>query len=225
MGARQLFPVLVIAMAVSARAESLADVLARMDKAALEFRSFSADVKRTEFTAVLSESETSSGSVRVRRAKGGVTGLMEFGEPDPRRIRFDGRTAQTYYPKANRLEVIDIGKHGGAIEQFILLGFGTTAAEMRKSYDMKLGGAEQLNGIATTRIELLPKEGEAKKLVTKIELWIPEGESSPIQEKVTEPSRNYHLFVYSNFKANPALPDSAFELNLPPNVKRITPNK
>jgi len=111
------------------------------------------------------------------------------------------------------------------VDQFILLGFGSTAAEIRKGYDVKLGGAEQLDGVATTRIELTPKEGEAKKMVTRIELWIPEGQGNPIQEKVTEPSRNYHLFVYSSLKANPSLPDSAFELNLPPGVKRITPNK
>jgi outer membrane lipoprotein-sorting protein len=225
MGARHQLSALVIAMAVGARGESLADVLARMDKAAVEFRSFSADVKRTEYTAVLSESQTSDGAIRMRRTKGGVTGILEFGEPDPRRMRFDGRTAQTYYPKANRVEIIDIGKHGGAVEQFILLGFGTTAAEMRKSYEIKLGGTEQLGGVATTRIELTPKEAEARKLVTKIELWLPEGQGNPIQEKVSTPSHNYNLFVYSNLKPNPALPDSAFELNLPPNVKRITPNK
>ncbi len=212
-------------MAVSARADSLSDVLARMDKSAVEFRSFAADVKRTEYTAVLSESSTSDGSVRMRRVKGGIVGILEFGEPDPRRTRFDGRTAQTYYPKANRVEVIDVGKHGGAVEQFILLGFGTTAAEIRKSYDLKLGGTEQVNGAAATRIELNPKEAEAKKMVTRIELWIPEGQGNPVQEKVTEPSRNHHLFVYSNLKANPSLPDSAFELNLHPNVKRITPNR
>jgi len=225
MALRHQLTALAISMALGAHGESLTDVLAHMDKAASEFRSFSADVKRTEYTAVLSESETSSGAVRMRRSKGGVTGIMEFGEPDPRRMHFDGRTAETYYPKAYRVEVINVGKHGGAIEQFILLGFGTPAAEIRKGYDVKLGDAEQLEGVATTRIELTPKEAEARKMVTKIELWIPEGLGNPIQEKVTEPSRNYHLFVYSNLKANPSLPDSAFELNLPPNVKRITPNK
>src|SRR5438552_3245014 len=119
MGVQHQLYALAIAMALGARGESLTDVLAHMDKAAAEFRSFSADVKRTEYTAVLSESETSSGAVRMRRTKGGVAGIMEFGEPDPRRMHFDGRTAETYYPKANRVEVINVGKHGGAIEQFI----------------------------------------------------------------------------------------------------------
>ena len=214
-----------LASAMAAQGQSLGDVLARMDRAAAEFRSFSADVKRTEFTAVLSEAETSSGAVRLRRVKNGLAGVMEFGEPDPRNMHFDGRTVETYYPKANRVEVIDIGKHGGAIEQFVLLGFATTAAEIRKGYDLKLGGTEELGGTACTRIELTPKEGEARKLVTKIELWIPDGQGNPIQEKVTTPSHDYHLFVYSNLRPNPGLPDSAFELKLPANVKRITPNR
>jgi len=214
-----------LAGASAAHGESLADVLAHMDRAAAEFRSFSADVQRTEFTAVLSESESSNGAVRLRKTKNGLAGVMEFGEPDPRSMHFNGRTVETYYPKANRVEVIDIGKHGGAIEQFVLLGFGTTAAEIRKGYDAKLGGPEQIGGIACTRIDLTPKEAEARKMVTKIELWIPDGQGNPIREKVTTPSHDYHLFAYSNLKPNPPLPDSAFELKLPANVKRITPNK
>jgi outer membrane lipoprotein-sorting protein len=216
---------LLLALGGAVRAESVADVLARMDKAAQEFRSFSANVKRTKFTAVLSESETSSGAVRLRRTKGGLTGIMEFGEPDPLILHFNGRTLETYYPKAKRVEVLDFGKRGAAVEQFLLLGFGTSAAEIRKTFEVKLGGAEQVGGAAATRLELTPKEAEAKKIITKIELWIPEGQGNPIQEKISEPSRDYRLVTYSDLKTNPPLPDSAFDLNLPPGVKRITPNK
>jgi outer membrane lipoprotein-sorting protein len=71
----------------------------------------------------------------------------------------------------------------------------------------------------------MPKTDELKKLITKIELWVPEGQANPIQEKVTEPSKNYELVTYSDIKVNPALPDSAFELKLPPKVKKIYPQR
>jgi len=68
---------------------------------------------------------------------------------------------------------------------------------------------------------LTPKDAETRKKFEKIELWIPEGETVPIQVKVTETSQNYNLAVYSNRKINEALPDSEFELKVPPDVKRV----
>ena len=65
-----------------------------------------------------------------------------------------------------------------------------------------------------------------KKLITKIELWIPEGQSNPIRAKFSaQLSKNYEMVDYSDIKVNPALPDSAFKLELPPNVKKIYPQK
>jgi outer membrane lipoprotein-sorting protein len=206
-------------------AEPLADVLARMDAAAREFQSFSAKVKRVEFTAVLNESSERSGSVLLRRTRSGASGIMEFGEPDPSVVRFGGRTVETFYPRANTVEVIDIGKNAGAVEQFLLLGFGTTGAEIRRGYDTKLGGVESIGAVHTTRIELFPKGREAKNLVAKIELWIPEGQANPIQEKVTRPSKDYTLISYSETKLNAPPAESAFELKLPANVRKIYPQK
>jgi outer membrane lipoprotein-sorting protein len=60
-------------------------------------------------------------------------------------------------------------------------------------------------------------------MITRIDLWIQEGQSSPIQEKVTQPSKDYVLISYSDLKVNPDLPDSAFDLKLPEGVKRVKP--
>jgi len=54
-----------------------------------------------------------------------------------------------------------------------------------------------------------------------IELWIPEGDTVPIQVKVAETSGNYNLAVYSNSKVNEPLSDSDLELKVPPGVKKV----
>ena len=46
-------------------------------------------------------------------------------------------------------------------------------------------------------------------------MWVPEGESVPIQVKVTRTSGDYNEALYSDVQMNPPLPDSAFELKLP----------
>ena len=220
---KQILPILLLAGL--AHAEPLADVLARMDRAASEFRSVSAKMKRVQFTAVLSESSEMNGVMRLRRAKNDVIGVVEFGEPEPRTVFVKGNKVQIFYPKANSVEEYDTSKYSSNIDQLLTLGFGTSSAQLRKAYEVKDGGAQKVDGVSATRIELLPKSDELKKLITRIELWIPEGQANPVREKISEPSKNYELVDYSETKVNPDLPDSAFELKLPAKVKRIQPQK
>jgi outer membrane lipoprotein-sorting protein len=212
-------------LSLLAAAENLPDVLARMDRAAKEFKTFSASAKRVQYTNVLKETEESKGSVRLRKSGSGTGGIMEFGAPDERTLHIAGHTLEIFYPKGPSVEIYDLGKGANKAEQWLLLGFGTAAADIRKSYDVKLAGSEQVAGVATTRLELNPKEPELKKHVAKIELWIPEGQANPIQEKVTYTSKDYLEVTYSDVKLNTPLPDSAFELKLPPNVKKLYPQK
>jgi len=210
---------------VSLRAEELKEILARMDQAANKFQSFTATTKRTEFTAVLSQTEESAGSVRLRKGKGGTQGIVEFTEPNPRTIHIAGKTLEIFYPGANTVEIYDAGKHITTADEILLMGFGVSGAELRKNYDIKLAGTETLNGEKTSRLELVPKSDEVRKLATKIELWIPEGKNNPVQEKLTQPSKNYQLVSFSNVKLNVPLADSDYSLKLPSGVKKIYPQK
>jgi outer membrane lipoprotein-sorting protein len=212
-----------LASAVLLQADSLPEVLARMDSAAKNFMAVTADVKRTEYTAVLDESKESSGTIALRRTKNGNEALFKFLEPDPYELQLSGRTAKKYSPRPKTLEIYDSNKLPGA-EKMMLLGFGVSAADLRKDYDIKLVGPENIGSVPTTHIELTPKSAEVRKnYATKIDLWIPDGQANPIREKVTEPSKDYDLATYSNLKVNPPLSDSAFSLNLPPGVKELHP--
>jgi outer membrane lipoprotein-sorting protein len=208
-----------------APAEPLADILARMDRAAAEFHSLSAQMKRVQFTAVLSESSEMDGVLRLRREKGGTVGVIEFQQPEQRTVIINGKSVEIYYPKANTVEIYDATKYTSNMDQILLLGFGTSSTELKKSYDIKDGSFQKINGTDTTRIELTPRRDDLKKLITKIELWIPEGQNNPVRAKFSEPSKNYELVDYSDIQVNPTLPESAFALKLPPNVKKIYPQK
>jgi outer membrane lipoprotein-sorting protein len=212
-------------LCLSARGETLSDVLARMDRSAQSFRSLSAKMHRVQFTAVLSESSAMEGTMRLKREKNGTAGVVEFQPPDPRTVFIKGKTVQIYYPKANTVEIYDTSKYVSNIDQFLLLGFGTTSAELMQSYNVAGGGAEAINGKMCARIELTPKKAELKQLITKIELWVPEDSANPLREKVTEPSRNYELVDYSDLQLNPSLPESAFDFRPPKGVKTMYPQK
>jgi outer membrane lipoprotein-sorting protein len=161
----------------------------------------------------------------LRRTKNGTQGIVEFQQPEKRTVYINGKQVQIYYPKANNVEIYDTSKYTSNMDQILLLGFGTSAVELKKSYDIKDGGVQKVNGADTTRIELTPRSDEMKKLITKIELWIPPGQSNPVRAKFSEPSKNYELVDYSDIKVNPVLPESAFAWKLPAKVKKIYPQK
>lgn len=221
---KALLPILAL-LPFCAHAETLDDVLARMDRSAKNFHAVSAKMHRVQYTAVLGESSTMDGTIRLERVKGNASGVVEFQPPDPRTVFVSPQKIEVYYPKANSVEIYDARKYSSNIDQFLLLGFGTTSAELMKSYDIKAGGVETIAGKMCTRIELTPKTAEMKQLISKIELWVPNDSSNPLREKVTEPSKNYELVDYSDIQLNPSLPASAFELKLPKDVKKIYPQK
>lgn len=206
------------------RAEALNDILARMDQSARNLRMFSAKMKRIEYTKVLNDKDETEGLRLVKRADGKTVGIVQFFGKNPQTIRFAGKTVEVYYPDAKRVEVYDaskFGKMGKQVDQLLLLGIGVTSSDLRHDFDITAGGTETVDGKQTTRIQLVPKDSDLKKQAEKIEMWLPEGESVPIQVKVTRTSGDYNQAIYSDVQMNPALPDSAFELKTPADVKRV----
>lgn len=210
----------------SLHAEALNDILARLDQSARNFKTFSAKMKRTEFTKVLNDKEVTEGVRRVKRANGQTVDMVEIFGKNPQTVRLSGKAVEVYYPDANRLETYDAGKFGKigkqVIDQLLLLGIGVTSADLRRDFTITAGATEIITGKSTTRIDLVPKGSDLKKQFEKIELWIPEKDSVPVQVKVTRTSGDYNQVVYSDAQMNPVLPDSAFELKLPADVKRVT---
>ena len=85
--------------------------------------------------------------------------MVEFQQPEQRTVFIKGKSVQIYYPKANTVEIYDASKYSSNMDQILLLGFGTSSAELKKSYDFKDGGAQKIGGVATTRMELTPQSG------------------------------------------------------------------
>jgi outer membrane lipoprotein-sorting protein len=207
------------------RAETLPDILARMDQSAAQFKAVSAKVKQQDFNAVLSDTTTSDGVIRIKKSKSGASMVIEFSEPDPRTIYVAGKVAQRFFPKASTVEIYDVSKHASRVDEFILLAFGSSGTDLKKNYNVKLEGSEMLGGVKTSHLSLVPKAKDILDLVTRIELWIPEGQTVAVQEKLNQPSKNYQLATFSDVKINPDLPDSAFTLTLPAGVKKLYPQK
>jgi len=196
---------------------SLESVFARMDKAASTFRGMTANIKRTTHTELVNANEVDEGVITVKRSKKGETAiLIDFQRPEPKKIFIGNGKGQVYNPKTNEVQEAELGKHRGVVNEFLLLGFGNTSADLLKSYTVKFGGPDPVNGVPATRIELVPKTREILNYIKKCELWIPDN-GIPLEQKFDQGGGDFQISTYSNMTLNPNLPD--LKLDLPKGVK------
>jgi outer membrane lipoprotein-sorting protein len=210
--------------------DGLQELLARMDKAANSFKAMSGKVTYVTHTDVLNEDSAESGTVVMKKVgPGEVQGLIDFIKPDRRTVHFETRSLEIYYPKINTVNKWDLGKHGEQLDQFIMIGFGTSGTQLARDYAVKVLPNEKgtpQQDVPTIRLELVPKTGEAREYLKKLELWIPEtGEPYPVKEKISQSSGDYRLVIYIDLTINPALKPDALQLKLPPGVKVEQPGK
>jgi outer membrane lipoprotein-sorting protein len=202
-------------------AESVDTILSRMDQAAPLFHGVSADIEMLTYTAILGDKTDETGTLKMQRKGGVVRAIIDFsGQSDAREIAFLGNIIRMYYPKLKMYQDWDVGKNGDVLNQFLLLGFGSSGKELGQSYDISAEGTEKVAGTDTTKLLLLPKSAGVKEHLSKIEMWIPGNASYPIQQQFYEPTNgNYRRVTYSNVKLNPPLKGN-LELKLPSGVKR-----
>ncbi|HWR49776.1 MAG TPA: outer membrane lipoprotein carrier protein LolA [Bryobacteraceae bacterium] len=206
-------------------AESTQSVLARLEKESGAFRQVTAKLTKATHTAILDDTTTESGRIWMRRAGKTVSVRTEIVEPEARAYSFEGDTGQVYYPKMNMVQIYDVGKSRSLVDQFVLLGFGTSGKDLAKNYTVNAVGEEAVAGRKTTRVELIPRSPKVKEQITKVELWIPLDAGHPVQQKFYQPGGDYYLVTYSDVQLNSNLPDNAFRLKLPSDVKREYPQK
>jgi outer membrane lipoprotein-sorting protein len=220
-----------VVAAASGANENPQDILARMNKAASEFKSMTAHVTYVTHTDVLNEDSTETGDVIMKKVQAGeVQVRIDFTSPDVKTVAVDMRRFRVYYPKIKTLQVYDLAKHGEQFDQFVMIGFGTSGTELAKDYLVKVLGTETLKeqqSVATIRLQLVPKSTEARQYVSTLELWIPQqGDPYPVREKISQPSGDYRLVTYSELKINPPnLQPDALQLKLPAGVKTEYPGK
>jgi outer membrane lipoprotein-sorting protein len=209
-----------LAGALALPAESVDSILSRMDQAAPLFHGVSADIHMITYTAIIGDKTDENGTLKMQRKGSAVRAIIDFsGQTDAREIAFLGNIIRMYYPKLKMYQDYDVGKNSNVLNQFLLLGFGSSGKELAQSYEISAAGTENVAGVETTKLLLLPKSEGVKQRLSKIEMWIPANAAYPIQQQFYEPSGNYERVTYSNVKLNPSIKGN-LELKLPSGVKR-----
>ncbi len=196
-------------------------ILDQLDNEAKSFRSLTADIDRTKVTVVVNDKSTESGQILVRHDD---KMRIDFTKPDPRTILRIGNDLFLYNPKINQLEEYDLSKRRSLVDQFLLLGFGTSGNSLKKSFLPVLLGEEIIDNRKTLKVELTPKSDDVRNEVSKIQIWIDEATWLPDQQEFFETgSGDYLIIHYTNVVRNANISDNSFKQKWPKDVSRVKP--
>lgn len=197
-----------------------------MNQAAAQFRALESKIQRVSYTAVIKDKTEESGKIYIKKVKQGDTRIkIDVMEPAPRSTVIGKKKYENFLPKIATVQEVDLGKYAKLVDQFMLLGFGSTSKELQAEYALKVTGEEPIGGVLTTRVELTPKSPAVQEYLKRVEMWFPLKEGYPIQQKFHKPSGDYEMSTYSAVQLNPNLTEADVALKLPKNVKREYPLK
>src|SRR5947209_4178742 len=177
------FTLLILSVCMASAVDVPAPVAAKMDQAAQGFKAFSADLKQTDHTAIVNDDANVSGIFRMRKVKPGDTRmLIEYTGPDARAISFEGDKVQIYYPKIKTVQVYQVGERRSLVDQFLLLGFGSTVSELKTAYEVNFVGSETIDGKPASHLTLIPKSPDVLKAIKQADLWMDQSTGLPLQQ-------------------------------------------
>jgi len=195
------------------QSNSLDQVLHSMDENAAKFRSAQADFTWTPYNAVIGDNEPpDKGRIYFRREGNEIQMAAMIQPPDDRQIIFTGGKVQVFQPKTKVLDVYDTSAHKDEAETFLVLGFGSSGQDLRKSFDVKYIGDEKIGNVQTAELELTPLSDKIKKTFPQIDLWIDLQRGVSLRQKLLQTGGDYRLADYSNIRLNEKVSDSAFKI-------------
>jgi len=213
------------AKAEESKAESSKDavdkVLRRMDQRAANFHTAQADLVWTTYNSVAEQNLTDKGKIYFHRSGKDIEMAVELQPPSARQIIFANGKVQVYTPGTGQVDVYDASAHREEVETFLVLGFGSSGADLRKSYDLSYSGQEKIDGADTDKLELVPLADSIKSRFPKIDLWI-DSQGISRRQQLFQEGGDYRLADYSDIKLNDKLPKNVFKLKTSGNAKTVT---
>jgi outer membrane lipoprotein-sorting protein len=192
-------------------AQDLKTVLAKLDAAAPNFHSTSADFEfDSNQTDPVPDKEVQKGTVYYARHGSDFQMAahidQENGKPVPKIYTFSKGVFRLYEKLPNQVTTYKNDKLGG----YLMLGFGASGKDLSEKWDITYGGEETLDGVKTDKLELIPKDPDVRKNLLKVTVWMDTARGVSLKQVFDQGQGQSRVCVYFNFKFNQPLPSDAF---------------
>jgi outer membrane lipoprotein-sorting protein len=200
-------------------------VFSQIDRTAANFHTTQAKFTWTQYTKLVDENDVQKGTVYYRRSGSQVDMAADVSEPQPPKyVLFTGTKLQLYQPKIDQITQYDTGKDRAAFESFLVLGFGGTAQDMQKAFDVSYLGNEKVDGVDCGKLNLVPKSPKVRGTFDHIWLWIDPARGVSLKQQLFAPNGDYRLAEYSDIRLNEKISDSVFKIKTTSKTKVVSPN-
>jgi len=197
---------------LAAPQDDLKSTLDRLNVAAANFHSTAADVEfDTIETDPVPDTDVQKGIVYYDRkdnaVRMGVHMTEHNGKPSGKAYTYIGGTFKLFEPSANQVTAY---AKAGKWESYVILGFGASGKDLQAKWDIKYLGPETLNGVKTEKLELVAKDPDVRKNLTKVTIWLDPDHAVSLRQEFVLSATSSYVCHYSNFKFNQPIPSDAF---------------
>jgi len=205
--------------------DELEAILGRMEKASSGFKTFSADLATVKYDALLNEFDPEeTGRFYYSRAEDGSALIRwEILKPGQKILTIREREALLYRPKIKEAQRYRLKADKDKAE-YLALGIGQSPAELRKTFNIRYLGSEEVHGYDCAQIELTPRDPKAASMFSSIIVWIKKETGLSTRMKLVEPYKDYITVEFSNEKLNQKINRSVFSQRLPDGVDILSLN-
>jgi outer membrane lipoprotein-sorting protein len=205
------------------QAPSLESVLKAMDAAAASFHSAQADFEWDQYQKVVDDTDVQKGTVYYRRAGNEIEMMAEIKQPDSKFVLYKDGKLQVYQPKIDQVMVFSAGSNRSEMEGYLVLGFGGSGEELKKTYDVTFLGEERIDNVATAKLQLIPKSEKVRNYFSKAFLWINLASGISVQQQFMQGQGDYRLAKYFAVRIPAKIGNDVFQLKTNKKTQFISP--
>jgi len=199
-------------------ADDLKTVLHRLDVAAANFHTTSADFQfDTVQTDPVPDTDVQKGTVYYGRKGSSFQMAAHIREVNgkivPKVYTYSAGILRLYEKLTD--QVRNFSK-ASKFESYLMLGFGASGKDLEQKWDIKYLGSETLTdgntAVKTEKLELVAKDPAIRKVLSKVTIWVDPDRAVSLKQVFNEGPGQYRVCVYFNFKTNQPLPGNAFTI-------------
>jgi outer membrane lipoprotein-sorting protein len=202
---------------------TLESVLTKMDAAAASFRTAQADFEWDQYQKVVDETDVQKGTVYYRKSGNDIEMMAEIKQPDPKFVLYKEGKLQVYQPKIEQVMQFSAGSNRNEMESYLVLGFGGSGEDLKKAYDLTCLGEERIDGIATAKLQLIPKSEKVRNYFSKAFLWIDLSRGISVQQEFMQGQGDYRLAKYSAIRVPAKIGNDVFQLKTTKKTQFVSP--
>jgi outer membrane lipoprotein-sorting protein len=193
-------------------ADNLQSVLSRLDQAAANFHTTTADFTfDTETVEPIADTDIQKGTVYYERQGSAFKMAAHINQSNGNPIvrayaDIDGHLSFYDQPTNQVTRISGASKFEG----YISLGFGASGRDLAGKWTISDLGPEIIDGVKTEKLELIARDPAVRKIFTKVTIWVDLDRAVSLRQRFDEGASVYRICTYSHFRINQSLPRDAF---------------